>query len=381
MYALMLGDMRLSPRSSIAIEEPDDFERITLKSDSSSTNGGCPPGMTQDENGVCTPIEKRSMQLKLHLQGASHLDSAFNLKRLIDAELEAACTTEKLLRRRVHDEQELIYTIESGYTRIISPRTQFNPKHRNVTIELNLDFSAFRYGQKLDESCASLIRSGRFPPLDITRRPAPIVLTTTFPQITKVLIITKTPAPLVVTTSFPAHTKLLSKSVSPVVLTFSSPGFVRDLAGVDVAGTIPSMYLPAKQKIWSGGIDLNTDDIRVMLLMTNTTADTELDKEFIANFTTLDEFNGVGYSAGGAALVNEAVNQDTPNARAEFDADDLAFGALSNGTRLIDAGIVYKFVTNNADSIPIFLLQFTNFNPGGSALTLEWNAEGIAWLT
>jgi len=374
----MLGNFRLAPRVSIGIKEPEDFEKITVR-DTSNTSGGCPPGMTQNSDGVCTPIDKRSMQLKLYLQGGAHLNSAFNLKRLIDAELDAACTTEKLLRRRVHDEQELIYTISSGYTRIIEPNLQFNPRQRTLAIELNLEFSSFRYGNALGVDCASLIRSGAFPTLDITRRPNPIVLNTTFPQVTRTLTVTKAQSPIVLVTSFPASTKVITVFPSPITLAFSSPGFVRDLAGVDVAGTIPSMYLPARKKIWSGNIDLNTDDIRVLLLMTNTTADTELDKEFLSQFTTLDEFNGAGYAR--QALAAEAVNQDTPNARAEFDADDVAFGALTTGTRQIDAGIIFKFVTNDADSIPIFLLQFTNFNPGGSALTLEWNAEGVAWLT
>lgn len=377
MYALKLGDFRLAPRASIGIREPNDFEVISVQS--SGGSGGCPQGMVQDQNGVCTPIEKRSLTLELTLQGASHLNSAFNLKRLIDAELDSACTSTKYLRRRVHDERELIYTISRGWTRIINPYTQFDALHRNVVIELNLEFSAFRYGNALTGDCASLIRSGAFPILDHTVYPAPIIVNTTVVAPTITPSVSFAPSPVVVNTSFPAPTVSLTLEPDPIVLAFSSPGFVRDLGGVDVAGTIPTMYLPARKKIWSGEIDLNTDDIRVMLLMTNTTADTETTKEFISQFTTLDEFDGAGYAR--VAMTTEAVNQDTPNARAEFDADNTAFAALTTGTRQIDAGIIFKFVTNDADSIPIFLLQFTNFNPGGGVVTLEWNAEGIAWLT
>ena len=52
------------------------------------------------------------------------------------------------------------------------------------------------------------------------------------------------------------------------------------------------VYTYAKTKLLSGDLDLNAHDIRLMLVMTNTTADTEADKVFVGDFTTLDEMDG-----------------------------------------------------------------------------------------
>lgn len=139
-------------------------------------------------------------------------------------------------------------------------------------------------------------------------------------------------------------------------------------------------YIPAKVELWDGTIDLNTHDIRILLVMTNTTADTENDKQFIAGFTTLDEMDGATYAR--IALTGEAVNQDTPNSRAEFDANDVNWPTLGNGTRQVQGAVIFRFVTNDADSYNIFFIDLApNVNPGGGSFTISWNAEGIAQHT
>ncbi|HXH05363.1 MAG TPA: hypothetical protein VNI83_02115 [Vicinamibacterales bacterium] len=124
-------------------------------------------------------------------------------------------------------------------------------------------------------------------------------------------------------------------------------------------------------------------DSRVMLVMSNTTADTEEDAQFIANITTLDEFNGANYAR--KALANEVVNTDTVNNRGEFDADDLTAGgtgwtALGAGSRNIVAIVHYSHVTNDSDSKLNFYDDSAPqlpFNGNGSDLGITWNAEGI----
>ena len=140
-------------------------------------------------------------------------------------------------------------------------------------------------------------------------------------------------------------------------------------------------YTRAKRDIALGDIHFDTDDMRVALIMTNTTADTEKDKTFMDQFTTLDEFDGAGYSRG--ALNNEAVNEDTANDRAEFDADNLTFSGISAGTRNIQGAIVYKHVTNDANSVPILWIDTGGFpfTANGGDLVLSWNAEGICQVT
>ena len=137
------------------------------------------------------------------------------------------------------------------------------------------------------------------------------------------------------------------------------------------------VYNYAKQQLLNGGIDLDTDDIRMVLLSTNTTADTENDTiNTVNDFTTLDEFDGAGYSRH--TFTTEAVNLDDANDRAEFDAEDAALGAVSAGTRSVQGCLIIKFVTNDTDNIPIAWLEFAaNKTPDGSSFTVQWDAEGL----
>lgn len=141
------------------------------------------------------------------------------------------------------------------------------------------------------------------------------------------------------------------------------------------------VYNEAKRALAEGEIDFVNDDIRVLMVMTNTTADTEDDANTISGFTTLDECDGANYAR--KALANQAVNEDAPNNRAEFDADDVVWTALGAGTRNNQAAVVYKHVTNDTDSVPIAYFDGGGFpfNGNGGNVTLQWNAEGIVQVT
>lgn len=131
----------------------------------------------------------------------------------------------------------------------------------------------------------------------------------------------------------------------------------------------------AARGVFAGEIDLNADDIRIALLSTNTTADTENDAiTTVDGITTLDEFDGANYVR--KALANEAVNKDDTNDRAEFDADDVTWTSLGAGTRSVAGILVYKHVTNDTDSIPIAWVEVSG-TPDGNDFTVQWNAEGI----
>lgn len=142
------------------------------------------------------------------------------------------------------------------------------------------------------------------------------------------------------------------------------------------------IYNEFKRANAAGEIDLNADDIRIQLVMTNTTCDTENDAVVnIADFTTLDEMDGTNYVV--KALANEAVNKDDTNDRAEFDADDVTYTALGNGTRAVQGALVYKHVDGtDANDLVIAFIEFSSTqNPGGSDFTISWDAEGILQLT
>jgi hypothetical protein len=141
------------------------------------------------------------------------------------------------------------------------------------------------------------------------------------------------------------------------------------------------IYNEAKRAFAEGEIDLGADDIRVLLVMSNTTADTEDDKNTIDGFTTLDEYDGANYAR--KALANEVVNEDAANDRAEFDADDVTWSALGAGTRQCQAAIVYKHVNDDSDSVPIAFIDTGGFpfDGNGGDVTFQWNAEGIVQFT
>jgi len=136
------------------------------------------------------------------------------------------------------------------------------------------------------------------------------------------------------------------------------------------------VYTHAAYALMTGAIDFATDDIRVALVMTNTTADTELDVDNIDAFSTLDECDGANYVR--KALADEAVTEDEANDRAEFDATDVTWTALGTGTRQIQGIIVYQFNTDDTDALPIcWIDDGLPADGGGNDLTLQWNAEGI----
>jgi len=143
------------------------------------------------------------------------------------------------------------------------------------------------------------------------------------------------------------------------------------------------VYDNAKEQLLLGALDFSTDDMRVALLMTNTTADTEKAAATVGGFTTPDDFDGSGYTAGGAALAGEAVTEDGANNRGEFDATNLTFSALGAGTRNIAGALLYKFVTNFNSSIPIAWIDSGGFpvTANGGDITLNWNAEGLIQAT
>ena len=141
------------------------------------------------------------------------------------------------------------------------------------------------------------------------------------------------------------------------------------------------VYTPAKTKVLNADLDFATQDFRIILCMTNTTADTDQDAEFVASIGTLDEYDGAAYSR--KTLAGEAVNEDLANNRAEFDANDIQWAALGAGTRQAAGMILYRFVTNDADSPVVAWIDTGGFpfSGNGGNVDVAWNAEGILQAT
>lgn len=140
------------------------------------------------------------------------------------------------------------------------------------------------------------------------------------------------------------------------------------------------VYNSVKAEILKGNIDLANDDIRVKLLMTNTTADTENSGiTNLSDFTTLDEFDGTNYSV--KSLANLAVSVDNGNNRAEFDADDVTWSSLGAGTRDVAGILLYKHVDGtDGNDIAIAWLEQSG-SPDGSNFSINWDTQGIVHAT
>jgi hypothetical protein len=139
------------------------------------------------------------------------------------------------------------------------------------------------------------------------------------------------------------------------------------------------VYTPAKNDLMTGALGFNTADMRVALVMTNTTADTDQDAATISAFTTLDEFNGSGYTTGGLALSGETVTQQDLNDRSIFTATNLTFSTLGAGTRQIQGAILYRFISAFGTSRPVAWIDTGGFpiTANGGDIAIQWNAAGI----
>lgn len=139
------------------------------------------------------------------------------------------------------------------------------------------------------------------------------------------------------------------------------------------------IYNKALQQIAAGVYDLDGNDIRARLVMTNTTCDTENDGiEQLADFTTIDIADASGYAD--IDMDGLAVNLDDGNNRAEFDANDLVFSGLGgNATRDYQGVLLYKYVDGtNTNDLAICFIDFTSDIPKqATQVTVPWSVEGI----
>lgn len=135
------------------------------------------------------------------------------------------------------------------------------------------------------------------------------------------------------------------------------------------------VYTPSLSRMGRGTFDWVGQDIRVVLVMSNTTADTDQDLENPGDIGTLDEMDGANYVRKAAA--NEADSQDDPNNRLELSFDPITWSALGNGTRAVVGALVIQHVTNDADSLNIAYIDLGTINPGGADFTLTCNAQGL----
>jgi hypothetical protein len=134
------------------------------------------------------------------------------------------------------------------------------------------------------------------------------------------------------------------------------------------------VYNRGKALLMNGGLDLDTQDIRVLL--TSSAYTPNADHNFVSEIT--NELSGTNYAR--VALTGEVVTEDDANDRAVFDAADVTWTAINAGTPA--RAVIYRFVTTDADSPLICCLDITPATAtNGGDYTLQFSANGILRLS
>lgn len=130
-----------------------------------------------------------------------------------------------------------------------------------------------------------------------------------------------------------------------------------------------------------GGNFTSSADVRIILVMTNTTCDTEEDAATMSAFTTIDEADGVGYVE--IDLANVTLAYDSTNNRLELNGDaDVWTTASSLGacSRDVQGFVVYRYVDGtDANDVPWMYSDEGGFpyTPAGGDAAFTPNSEGI----
>lgn len=139
-----------------------------------------------------------------------------------------------------------------------------------------------------------------------------------------------------------------------------------------------------KRGLLAADAALGSADIRFVLVMTNTTFDTEEDITTMGGVTTADYYDGANHdSTNGHAFTGESVAADNTNNRGEFTATGPTISSLGAGTRNAQAMVVFRWVTNIGSSKPLAFIDSGGFPFAGNGgnVTVTVNAEGLIQTT
>jgi len=143
------------------------------------------------------------------------------------------------------------------------------------------------------------------------------------------------------------------------------------------------VYNSFKDLLSNATFDWINDSIRVALLMTDTTADTDNDGiDVVSDIVNFDEFDGTGYSSGfgGGRIALAGLTKSDPDISdlSNLIADNLSGLSLGDGTRQIAGMLIYKHITSDAVSPVVCWIDDGGFPVDGSALPgVTWNVAGI----
>lgn len=132
------------------------------------------------------------------------------------------------------------------------------------------------------------------------------------------------------------------------------------------------IYNSFKRDIMNGGIDLDTDTIKVALVTSTYTPDQDAHDNFD---DVTNEVSGTNYTAGGATLASVTVSVDNTDNEGVFDAADVTWATSTITAR---GAVVYKSTGVASTSKLICYLDFGSdkISTAGD-FVIQWGSEGI----
>jgi hypothetical protein len=136
----------------------------------------------------------------------------------------------------------------------------------------------------------------------------------------------------------------------------------------------------------NGTIDVDNDTIKMTLLMTNTTADTEQDADDVDDFTTLDECDAGGaftwgHGGNGRKTVTITATRSAGQTQINIPAGSTTWLSLplgGSGRSIAGALLFSEGSADDTDAYPIAWLEFTSpVAANGTDFTITWSGGEV----
>lgn len=140
------------------------------------------------------------------------------------------------------------------------------------------------------------------------------------------------------------------------------------------------LYQNAVMATFENTIDWETDNLDALLLMNNTTCDTQPDETTVLGFTTLDESDATDYAH--EDVTNPAASADDTDNEMVWTSDNWVWGSGTalggDATRDYQGALLVKYVDGGTADIPLLFVDFTSdVTSAATQVTAPAPAEGF----
>jgi len=137
------------------------------------------------------------------------------------------------------------------------------------------------------------------------------------------------------------------------------------------------LYQNGVMKTFEGDLDWETANLDSLLLMNNTTADTEPDADTVNDFSTLDECDATGYAH--EDITNPAVSADDADNEMVWTSDNHVWSGLGgDATRDYQGCLIVQYVDGGTGDIPLLFCDWSSdVTSAATQVTAPAPAEGF----